>query len=139
MRNIFTPLLVLAALPALAQTQALSGRVTGSDGSAVPGVTILERGTTNGVTSDADGIFRLAVQPQATLVISSVGFTTQTVAVNGRSSLNLTLLASATDLNEAVVVGYGTQTKADLTHSPVLLKAFQSLLPFLLQNSPFLC
>lgn len=117
MRNILTPLLVIAALPALAQTQALSGRVTGSDGSAVPGVTILERGTTNGVTSDADGIFRLAVQPQATLVISSVGFTTQTVAVNGRSSLNVTLLANATDLSEAVVVGYGTQTKADLTGS----------------------
>jgi TonB-linked SusC/RagA family outer membrane protein len=121
MRNIFTPLLVIAALPVLAQTQALSGRIIGSDGSPVPGVTILERGTTNGVTSDADGIFRLAVQPQATLVISSVGFATQTVAVDGRSSLNVTLLANATDLSEAVVVGYGTQTKADLTGSVVQL------------------
>lgn len=121
MRNIITPLLVMAALPVLAQTQTLSGRITGSDGSAVPGVTVLERGTTNGVTSDADGIFRLAVQPQATLVISSVGFTTQTVAVNGRSSLNVTLLTNATDLSEAVVVGYGTQSKADLTGSVVQL------------------
>ncbi|MGI4740348.1 MAG: SusC/RagA family TonB-linked outer membrane protein [Janthinobacterium lividum] len=121
MRNIITPLLVIATLPVLAQTQALSGRITGSDGSPVPGVTVVERGTTNGVSSDADGIFRLAVQPNATLIISSVGYTTQTLAVNGRSSLNVTLLASATDLSEAVVVGYGTQTKADLTGSVVQL------------------
>jgi TonB-linked SusC/RagA family outer membrane protein len=121
MRNIFTPLLVVAALPALAQTQALTGRVMGTDGSGVPGVTVLERGTTNGVTSDADGIFRLAVQPQATLIISSVGFTTQTIAVEGRSSINVTLASSTTDLNEAVVVGYGTQSKQDLTGSIVQL------------------
>jgi TonB-dependent starch-binding outer membrane protein SusC len=117
MRKIFTPLLVVAALPVLAQTQALTGRVTGSDGNAVPGVTILERGTTNGVTSDADGVFRLAVQPIATLVVSSVGFTTQTIAVNGRTSINVTLTVNTTDLNEAVVVGYGTQTKQDITGS----------------------
>jgi len=105
----------VAALPAVAQTQAITGRIVGSDGSGVPGTTIVERGTTNGTTSDADGGFRLAVQPQATLIISSVGYTTQTIAVAGRSSLNVTLLVNATDLAEAVVVGYGTQTKADLT------------------------
>jgi TonB-linked SusC/RagA family outer membrane protein len=117
MRNLFIPLLAVAALPAVAQTQAINGRVVGSDGSGVPGATIVERGTTNGTTTDADGGFRLAVQPQATLIISSIGYTTQTVAVSGRSSLNVTLLANATDLAEAVVVGYGTQTKADLTSS----------------------
>lgn len=123
MRKIFTPLLVVAALPALAQSQALTGRITGTDGSAVPGVTIVERGTTNGVSSDADGVFRLAVQPGATLIISSVGYTTQTIAVGGRSSLNVTLAANATDLDEAVVVGYGTQTKADLTGSVATLSS----------------
>jgi TonB-linked SusC/RagA family outer membrane protein len=123
MRKIFTPLLVVAALPALAQSQALTGRITGTDGSAVPGVTVVERGTTNGVSSDADGVFRLAVQPGATLVISSVGYTTQTIAVGGRSSLNVTLVANATDLGEAVVVGYGTQTKADLTGSVATLSS----------------
>ena len=117
MRNMFTPLLVLAALPAVAQSQLLNGRVVGSDGVGVPGATIVERGTTNGVTSDADGGFRLTVQPQATLIISSVGYTSQTVAVGGRSSLSVTLLVNATDLAEAVVVGYGTQTKQDLTGS----------------------
>jgi TonB-linked SusC/RagA family outer membrane protein len=117
MRKIFTPLLIVATLPALAQSQALTGRIVGTDGSAVPGVTIVERGTTNGVSSDADGVFRLAVQPNSTLIISAVGYTTQTIAVGGRSSLNVTLAATTTDLGEAVVVGYGTQTKADLTGS----------------------
>jgi TonB-linked SusC/RagA family outer membrane protein len=115
MRNFLTPILAVAALPALAQTQAVSGRVVGSDGSAIPGATVVERGTTNGASSGADGNFTLSVQPGATLVISSIGYTTQTVAVGGRSTVNITLAASATTLDEAVVVGYGTQSKADLT------------------------
>ncbi len=117
MRSIFTPILVVASLPVLAQTQAISGRVLGTDGSPVPGATIVERGTSNGVSSGVDGSFTLAVQPNATLVISSVGYTTQTIAVGSRRTLDVTLAASATDLAEAVVVGYGTQTKADLTGS----------------------
>ncbi|TDN37392.1 TonB-dependent receptor [Hymenobacter sp. UV11] len=117
MRNIFTPLLVMAALPALAQTQVVNGRVTGTDGSPVPGATIVERGTTNGVTSNADGGFSLSVKPGSTLVISSVGFAAQTIPVSGRSRFDVVLQNSTTDLAEAVVVGYGTQTKADLTGS----------------------
>lgn len=117
MRNFLTPILAVAALPALAQTQAVSGRVVGSDGSAIPGATVVERGTTNGASSGPDGNFTLSVQPGATLVISSIGYTTQTVAVGGRSTINVTLAASATTLTEAVVVGYGSQAKADLTGS----------------------
>jgi TonB-linked SusC/RagA family outer membrane protein len=115
MRNLLTPILVVATLPALAQTQAVSGRVVGADGSPIPGATVVERGTSNGVSSGADGNFTLSVQPQATLVISSIGYTTQTVAVGGRSTVNVTLAASATTLDEAVVVGYGSQSKADVT------------------------
>ncbi|TDN37390.1 TonB-dependent receptor [Hymenobacter sp. UV11] len=115
MRKFFTPILVVASLPVLAQTQVVSGRVVGSDGGALPGATVVERGTTNGTSSGADGNFSLTVQPNATLIISSIGYTTQTLAVAGRNTLNVTLAASATDLGEAVVVGYGTQSKADLT------------------------
>ncbi len=115
----FRFLLLLAALlssvSVWAQTRAISGRVLGSDGGSLPGATILERGTTNGVSTTADGTFSLSVQPGATLVISSVGYTAQTVAVGSQSSINVTLAAAATQLNEAVVVGYGTQAKADLT------------------------
>jgi TonB-linked SusC/RagA family outer membrane protein len=115
MRNFLTPMLIVAALPALAQTQVVSGRVVGADGSPIPGATVVERGTTNGASSGADGNFSLSVQPGATLVISSIGYTTQNVVVGGRSNVNVTLAASATDLAEAVVVGYGSQSKADVT------------------------
>ena len=108
-------LLLAVASPAWAQTQAISGRILGSDGGAVPGATILERGTSNGVSTNADGNFSLNVQPGATLVISSVGYTTQNIAVGSSSTINATLAVSATQLTEAIVVGYGTQQKQDLT------------------------
>ncbi|WP_210519639.1 SusC/RagA family TonB-linked outer membrane protein [Hymenobacter terricola] len=104
-----------------AQSRAISGRVLGFDGGALPGATVLERGTTNGVSTNADGAFSLNVQPDASLVISSVGYTAQTVAVGSQSVINVTLAAAATELNEAIVVGYGTQTKADVTGSIVTL------------------
>ncbi|WP_375417075.1 SusC/RagA family TonB-linked outer membrane protein [uncultured Hymenobacter sp.] len=118
---LFLLLGLLLAAPAWAQTQAISGRVLGSDGGAIPGATVLERGTTNGASTNAEGNFSLSVQPGASLVISSVGYTAQTVAVGGQSTINVTLPVSATQLTEAVVVGYGTQQKADLTGSVVTL------------------
>ena len=107
----------LLATPAWAQTQAISGHISGSDGGALPGTTVLERGTTNGVSTSADGAFSLSVRPNATLVISSVGYITQTIPVGSRSTFNVTLAASATELSEAVVVGYGSQNRTDLTGS----------------------
>jgi TonB-dependent starch-binding outer membrane protein SusC len=103
------------SVPALAQTQAVSGRITGTDGAGLPGVTVLERGTSNGTSTSADGSFSLTVQPGATLTISSIGFSTQNVAVGDRTTLAVTLREDAIALSEAVVVGYGTQSKADLT------------------------
>ncbi len=117
MRNLFIPALVVAAFPALAQTQAVSGRVVGADGSPIPGATVVEQGTSNGASSGVDGNFSLSVKPGATLVISSIGYTTQTIAVGGRSTISVTLATNATALTEAVVVGYGSQTKADITGS----------------------
>jgi TonB-linked SusC/RagA family outer membrane protein len=105
----------LFAAPVWAQTKAISGRVSGSDGGPLPGATVLERGTTNGVSTNADGAFSLSVQPNASLVISSVGYTAQTIAVGSQTTINVTLAAAATELNEAVVVGYGTQAKSELT------------------------
>ena len=113
----------LFTVSAWAQSVAISGRVTGSDGSELPGATVLERGTTNGASTGANGTFTLSVQPNATLVISSVGYTAQTIAVGSQRVINVTLAAAATALNEAVVVGYGTQTKADLTGSVVTLSS----------------
>lgn len=108
---------LLLVTTAWAQTRTVTGRITDADGSGLPGVTVLERGTTNGVSTSPDGAFSLTVQPNASLVISSIGFTSQTVAVGERSIVNVTLGTAATELSEAVVVGYGTQAKADLTGS----------------------
>jgi len=114
---------LLLASVTWAQTRAISGRVVGSDGAGLPGVTVLERGTTNGTSTNADGAFSLTVQPGATLVVSSIGFESQTVAVGSGSTVNVTLKTSTTQLNEAVVVGYGTQSKADLTGSVTQLSS----------------
>ncbi|UOG73874.1 TonB-dependent receptor [Hymenobacter tibetensis] len=116
-KRLFIPLAcaVAAAAPAWAQTRAISGRVTGSDGAGIPGVTVLEKGTTNGTSTGGDGSFSLTVQPGATLVLSSVGFTTQNVVVGDRTTVAVMLKEDAIALSEAVVVGYGTQSKADLT------------------------
>ena len=113
---------VLLAAPAWAQSQqAVSGRVVGSDGNTLPGTTIVEQGTTNGTTAGSDGRFTINVRPGATLVISSIGYSSTTVVVGNQTALNITLQPSTTDLNEAVVVGYGTQSKADLTGAVVQL------------------
>ncbi|RPD50305.1 TonB-dependent receptor [Hymenobacter sediminis] len=124
-QNFLIPLAcgVLVATSATAQTRTISGRVTDASGSALPGVTVLERGTTNGTSTGADGSFSLTVQPGATLVLSSIGFETQTIAVGDRTTIAASLKSSATELGEAVVVGYGTQTKADVTGSVTQLSA----------------
>ncbi|WP_241738187.1 SusC/RagA family TonB-linked outer membrane protein [Hymenobacter polaris] len=107
---------VLLAAPAWAQSQqTVSGRVSDTDGNPIPGVTVVERGTTNGTTTGANGNFSLAVQPGATLVFSSVGYTTRTVEVGSTRNFDVRLAQSTTDLAEAVVVGYGTQTKQEVT------------------------
>ena len=129
-RLLFLLVACLCVAPVWAQTSSVSGRVTASDGGALPGATILERGTSNGVSTGADGGFSLSVQPGAALVISSVGYTAQTIAVGSQSIINVTLAVSATQLSEAIVVGYGTQTKADLTGSVTQLSGRE------VQNAP---
>ncbi len=121
-RKSFTPVRVLLlllgwlmVLQVAAQTRAISGHVAGSDAGSLPGATIVEQGTTNGTTSGANGNFQLTVQPNAKLIISSIGYATQTLPVGSQTTFNIMLSASATSLDEAVVVGYGTQSKADLT------------------------
>ncbi|WP_434036471.1 SusC/RagA family TonB-linked outer membrane protein [Formosa sp. 4Alg 33] len=83
----------------------------------LPGVNIIEKNTSNGTTTDFDGNYSLSVAADATLVISYIGYKTQEVSVSGQSILNLGLVADLEELNEIVLVGYGTQKKKDLTGS----------------------
>lgn len=103
---------------------AVSGKVSDESGSALPGVSVLVKGTTAGTTTNADGTFALSVPDQnSTLIFSFIGFSTQEVAVNGRASLAIRLVADAKALDEVVVVGYGTVRKSDLTGSLAQVKA----------------
>ena len=108
---------------ALAQaSQTVSGRVVSrADNDGLPGVTVLQKGTSNGVSTNSDGTFSLSAPIGSTLVISSVGFTTQEVAVTG-TSLKLTMVPDSRELNDVVVVGYGSVKKSDLTGSVASLK-----------------
>jgi TonB-dependent SusC/RagA subfamily outer membrane receptor len=100
-----------------AQTRTTSGRVIGSDGAGLPGVTVLVKGTSLGAATDTDGRYSLPVPAGATtLVFSFVGYTSQEARI-GDGPLNITLATNSTSLDEAVVVGYGTQSRRDLTGS----------------------
>lgn len=117
-------LLALLALPAWAQAQnvTVTGRVVGTQGEALPGTTVLERGTSNGTSTGANGEFSLSVPPAATLTIQAIGFTAQQVPLNGRTTLgDVRLTASAQDLNEVVVTGSrATEGRSNiLTTAPV--------------------
>lgn len=92
----------------------VTGKVVDNMGEPMIGVSILEKGTTNGVITDIDGNYSLSVNQSATLVFSYVGYITQELAaVSG--TLNVTLKEDTETLEEVVVVGYGVQKKSDLT------------------------
>ena len=93
----------------------VSGRVTGPDGTGLPGVTVLVRGTTVGTSTNSEGVFSLNVPEGSTLVFSFVGFTTQSAAVTSGGTINVTLQEDTQKLSEVVVVGYGTQQRGSVT------------------------
>lgn len=96
--------------------QSVSGTITDANGQPIPGVNVLEKGTSNGVQTDFDGGFSITPSSQnATLVFSYVGFKTLEVAINNQTNINITLEEDISQLDEVVVVGYGTQKKVNLT------------------------
>lgn len=97
----------------------VTGRVLGADGAPLAGASVVVKGSKNGTAADADGRFTLTVADDAVLIFSAIGYVTQEVAVGGRSEINLTLQVVANNLNEVVVIGYGTASKRDLTGSIV--------------------
>src|SRR6478609_1255119 len=94
----------------------LKGKVSDSSGKSLPGANIVEKGTTNSVTSDFDGNFTLDLKnDNATLVVSFLGFDTKEVQVMGQNTIEVMLKESMAALNDVVVVGYGKQKKVNLT------------------------
>lgn len=108
----------IASLQAVAQGITVSGNVrSAADQAVLPGVNIVVKGSTVGTTSDAAGQFELNAPSGATLVFSGIGFLTQEISLNGRNSLDVQLAVDTKQLEEVVVVGYGTQKRNSLTNS----------------------
>lgn len=100
-----------------AQSKTISGVVNDASGISLPGVSILEQGTTNGTSTDINGKFSLQVGAKANLVISFIGFKTQSVNIEGKSDFTIVLLEDMQQLDQVVVVGYGTKSIKDITGS----------------------
>ncbi len=102
----------------------VKGTVVDETGSPIPGVSVYVKGTTNGTISDIDGNFSLSCPSDATLVFSYVGYTTQEIAVSNRPNLGtISLKEDNKELEQVVVIGYGTQKKVDLTGSVAIVDA----------------
>jgi TonB-linked SusC/RagA family outer membrane protein len=124
---IFRTKILLMLLVALASftnaiAQSVTGKVTDENGEGLPGVNILVKGTTTGAISDAKGAFSVNANKNASLILTYVGFSTKEVAINGRTSLTITLSQDNRNLDEVVVVGYGTQKKATVTGAVVAVQ-----------------
>ncbi len=105
------------SLTAFAQNHTVTGTITDDQGEPVVGAAIMVKGTTTGAVTEVDGSYSISVAPDATLLISCIGFKDQTIAVGGNGKINVTLESDAAMLDNAVVIGYGTAKRADVTSS----------------------
>jgi TonB-dependent SusC/RagA subfamily outer membrane receptor len=129
MKRIFTKFSVLTFLcflfnyTAFAQNITVKGTVTdGGDKTTIPAVSVQVKGTTTGAQTDVNGNYSISAPANATLVFTYVGYTTQEVAVNNRTTVNVVLASASQQLDQVVVVGYGTQRKIDVTGAVTSVK-----------------
>ncbi|MXN92604.1 SusC/RagA family TonB-linked outer membrane protein [Flavobacterium sp. Sd200] len=110
-------MLFLYLLPAIlfAQGKIIQGTISDANGLTVPGANVIIKGTTKGVQTDMDGKFSIEAETGQTLVISFIGMQTKEVTVTNEATYNVTLPDAANELDEVILVGYGTQKKSDLT------------------------
>ena len=115
-KTILVLLISVCSLFVYGQSIQVKGVVTSADdGQPIPGVGVVLKGTTTGVTTNIDGAYALSVPATSTLLFSFVGMTSQEVAVNHRTTINVKLSSAAETIDEVIVVGYGTQKKSVVT------------------------
>ncbi len=95
----------------------VSGKVVDENGIALPGTSVLEKGTTNGVSTDFDGNYTITVNPGSTLVFSYIGFLKKEITVGSSTNIDVQMAVDASNLDEVVVIGYGTQKRAEVTNA----------------------
>jgi hypothetical protein len=119
-KNLFGPstkfllclMMMLSTLATFAQDRKITGTILDEQGAALPGANIQVKGTSKGVSADANGKYSISVPANAsTLVFTFIGYATQEVEIKNQSVIDLKLVADTKSLQEVVVVGYGTQKK----------------------------
>jgi iron complex outermembrane receptor protein len=100
---------------AISVAQPITGTVKDETGAPLPGATVVVKGTTNGTVTDTDGKFVIDADANVILEISYVGYSSKEVSISGQSSIVVQLVPDLSELNEVVVVGYGTQKRSDVT------------------------
>jgi TonB-linked SusC/RagA family outer membrane protein len=124
-------ILIIGLGQGFGQAKVISGKLTSSDeGTPLPGVNIVIKGSVNGTTTDAEGKYSLSASPGDVLIVSFIGYSTKEVVVGNQSVIDIVLSPDVKQLNEVVVVGYGTQEKRDLTGNIASVSSAQ------LQNVP---
>src|SRR5690606_34043263 len=117
-KYLFTWISMCCFLFSFAQEKQISGTVFDAEtGVPIPGVSVLVKGTSTGAATDFDGNFELNVKQDATLVFSYIGYENKDVAVAGESEFQISMVVSAAELDEVIVVAYGTQTREEVTAS----------------------
>lgn len=114
---------ILLAMSSYAQDLNVRGKIVDEVGLPMPGVTVSVKGTTNATSSDFDGNYQITAGSNSTLTYSFIGYMLGEEAVNGRTTINYTLKPDTEDLDEVVVVGYGTQKKSVVTGAISSVKA----------------
>lgn len=121
LQSVVFVMFLLSSTLAFAQNR-VTGTVKDKTGMPLPGVNVLEKGTTNGSITDVDGKYIINVEKGKTLLFSYIGFTTQEITVN-KSQIDVTLQEDLQALDEVVVIGYGSMTRKDVTSSITTVKA----------------
>jgi TonB-linked SusC/RagA family outer membrane protein len=116
-------LVVVTARPADVSDVRISGKVVSAAGDPLSGASVKVKGTATGTATDASGNFTLTVPEEATLVISYIGYQEQEVPVSGRTQFSIVLATAAGNINEVVVIGYGTTRKRNLTGAVSTIKS----------------
>ncbi|WP_395626280.1 SusC/RagA family TonB-linked outer membrane protein [Daejeonella sp.] len=117
-KSLLVFLFLISCFSAFAQNIKVTGKVTGGmSNEALIGVSVKLKGSAIGTQTDLNGDFSISVPPKGILVVTYLGFTTQEILVNGRTTINVKLSPSTNELDQVVVIGYGSQKKRDLTGS----------------------
>nr|WP_229214168.1 TonB-dependent receptor [Dyadobacter flavalbus] len=114
--------MVMASLAGVYAQNVIKGKVQDDTGVALPGVSVVVKGTTAGTVTDNDGLYSIAAEKNGTLVFSFIGYLTKEISIGNQSNLDVTLISDTKALTEVVVVGYGTAKKATLTGSVTAVK-----------------